>query len=913
MRYLSLLLLLASITFSQNKQKDPNTGEISEYSSNGNILERYTVDSNGKYHGKRERWYETRNYYDEPIKYSIENWKHGRKYGKQTYWHKNGQLDMIIYKDDDALGETYGEFVRYYENGQKRFYQLRDRKGRLIGADKKWNEDGFLLEHFNYKDGNKHGDQKEWEFEPGFYDDEPGKSILIKHLKYENGKKHGEQKYFSSEYAGSLSKLENYKNGDKHGVFQEIDRYGNINYQESWYEGRKHGKWFMHGYEGEGPEYEHNYRFGKKNGVWIEYQSVPVSEGDESYLEFIGIKKIQTWKDGKLNGVTRQWGDNCFKGENKVMYPEIPAYNLILEENYKNGKKEGVEKRWNSGYYEINSDGDNVWVDGQLTSEQTYKEGKLSGPYRFLYENGAYEEGIYANYERKPKKKRRYNGWYSINYDGLYLDYEKFQQENRLEYLDSVISKLENMKKYESAKNNLLEKQTINNSIIKENLTQIGLLINKKDSLEKFLNYFKNEKTGANKLQKILEKKNANKKLNKKEIKILDQIKILNNNILSTSLEIQDIKNNSSDLNIKIQNDSVLINYYNSFLSDNKISNYLEAYSSKKELELSKIIYDTSIVYSKDYYTHKRVKKFDDDDDYGLNITLLVSKNNIGPFYLGMSEDEIYSFLNSDEYFFLFNSKYLHKPNDFAPCIVPCDTDINEILFKENLTFDEWFQRAQWSEDYRYFSEDSIAEKEAYFKDIYKEESPVSTSPIKWDSNMVKYKDGDKIISLQYEIVGSKRLDKKEDDPEPNWYDLQINFFLTNDTVHTISLKKRRGDNDHTYRDILYSTNNGIYFLKPFDTFSTKQLNSYDFSHMFKIDKSEMKYENFIYAHNSDVSLFLENDYIDEKTTSLHVVGFKITSNSELQNKGKKINMNEITSILEKTLEEITEIEDNGY
>ena len=930
MKHLIFLFFLSSFVFSQHTQKDPNTGVISKYSSNGNILERYTLDSNGKYHGKREEWYKTRNYYDDPVKYCIENWKHGRPYGKQTYWHENGQLDMIVYKDDDARAERYGEFVRYYENGQKRFYEIRDRKGRLIGADKewnedgfilehfnykdgkkhgfqkKWNEDGFILEHFNYKDGKKHGDQKEWEFEPGMYDEH----ILIKHFKYENGKKHGEQKYYSSEFAGSLSKIQNYKYGDKHGVFQEIDRYGNINSQESWYEGKKHGKWFLHGYEGGSPEYEHNYRYGKKHGVWIEYQEVYVDgyEGDEGVLEFIGIKEIQTWKDGKLNGITKRWGDNCFKDENIVMYPKIPAYNLILEENYKNGKKEGIEKKWNSGHYEINSDGEAIWVEGQLISEQTYKEGKLFGPYRLLWGDDSYEEGIYSNYERKPKK-RKYNGWYTMNYDGLYLDYQKFQQEDRIEYLDSLISKLENILKYENSKNYLLEKQIINKSIIQDNLSQIDVLSNKKDSLEKFLTYFKNEKTGANKLQKIIDKQNGNKKLNKKEIKILNQIQSLNNNIFSTSVDVQTIKNNTLDLNKTIKNDSVLINYYNSFLIDNKINNYLQLFNSEKELELSKIIYDTSVVYSKDYYTNKRVKEFDSDDNYGLNISLLVSKNNIGPFYLGMSEDDIFSFLNSDEYFSAFNSINLNKHNDFETCVIPCDVDIDTVLYKENLNFEEWLKE-KWEYEDAGLNEDE-------YRDIFEEEGPFSSSTKKWDRHMVKYEDGDKVIILQYEIAGSKRLDKDEDDPEPNWHDLQINFFLTNDTIHTISLEQRRGEHDQTYRDNFYSTKNGIFYLKPFDTFTSEQLESCSF-YKFIDQGSDPKFQS-IYANNLDVSLFLNYDLnVDwnekKQTYTLIVDRFKITNRNDFEKKYlEKIKKNEIKPFFSEKMEEKSPVDENGY
>ena len=436
------------------------------------------------------------------------------------------------------------------------------------------------------------------------------------------------------------------------------------------------------------------------------------------------------------------------------------------------------------------------------------------------------------------------------------------------------------------------------------------------DSLEKFLTYFKNEKTGTNKLQKILDKQNGNKKLNKKEIKILNQIQSLNNNIFSTSVAIQKIKNNTLYLNKTIKNDSVLVNYYNSFLIDNKINNYLQFFNSEKELELSKIIYDTSEVYSKDYYTNKRVKEFDSDDTYGLNISLLVSKNNIGPFYLGMSEGDIFSFLNSDEYFSAFNSINLNKHNDFETCVIPCDVDIDTVLYKENLNFEEWFEKEKW----QYGGTGEINE-DAY-RDIFEEEGPFSSSTRRWDRYRVKYEDGDKVIILQYEITGSKRLDKDEDDPEPNWHDLQINFFLTNDTVHTISLEQRRGEHDQTYRDNFYSTKNGIFYLKPFDAFSSEQLESCSF-YKFIDQENDTKFQS-IYANNLDVSLFLNYDLnVDwnekKRTYTLIVDGFKITNRNDFQKKYlEKIKKNEIKPFFSEKMEEKSDVTDspedeNGY
>ena len=84
MRYLTLLLLIASITFSQHKQKDPKTGVITKYSSNGNILEKYKLDSEGYYHGKAEAWYEKHIILMNQLSIVFENYKNGYRWENKS-------------------------------------------------------------------------------------------------------------------------------------------------------------------------------------------------------------------------------------------------------------------------------------------------------------------------------------------------------------------------------------------------------------------------------------------------------------------------------------------------------------------------------------------------------------------------------------------------------------------------------------------------------------------------------------------------------------------------------------------------------------------------------------------------------------------------------------------------------------
>ena len=69
------------------------------------------------------------------------------------------------------------------------------------------------------------------------------------------------------------------------------------------------------------------------------------------------------WKDGKKDGLHRKW----YEGGR-----------LIYEENYKDGGHDGLAKRWHS--------------NGQLEEEGNWKDGKRDGLVKQWYENGQLEE-----------------------------------------------------------------------------------------------------------------------------------------------------------------------------------------------------------------------------------------------------------------------------------------------------------------------------------------------------------------------------------------------------------------------------------------------------------------------------------------------------------------------------------------
>ena len=753
MKHLFILFFLPSFVFSQHTQKDPNTGIISKYASNGNILERYKLDNNGYYHGKIEKWYKTNRSYENPKKKSVESYKNGRPYGKQMYWYKNGQLESVSFKDDDAWQETYGEYKSYHENGQQRFYSIRDRKGRLIGPLKRWTDEGTLikyenykdgkkhgsqkmwddlgngelLEHFNYRDGKKHGFQKEWEWM-----DHAGETRLSTHYNYQYGKKHGEQKEFYTGYPPYLEKVENYKNGEKHGVFRELNHYGNTLYEENWLDGKKHGKFFSVDVDWGFDYYEENYKYGKKHGICIYYHE----PSDNEDPTFQGIKKIENWKDGKLNGLKKEWGDNCYDDANSVSYPELPKYNLILEENYKDGKKDGICKYWEQG-----SHGD-VVEHSTIDHEGFEQEWTTGGDWK---EGDFIEEVRYMNGEKTIMKHRRYDGWLTRNHGGMHLDYSKFQDKEFISDLDEAIlhaqsilltyqSSIDNLN--ENLKLNVIQKQTLEESIIQ--------IEKEKNNIDKNFTEYKNIEIGFEKINKINDKQKKGK-INKKQAKILNKIDEFKNSQKDLENQIRSKKQELIEINLAFQKDSMKLSYYAPF--PNELNLFVRKNQSLKDLELKKNIYDITYEYPKEYYSDEYVRRLGRNEEAieMFNLPFNITKNNIGPFFLGMTIEELQLFLETDNY---FNS---NATDDEGSCAFICD-------------------------------------------------SRVSIDTLENDSKF-----GDLIFSVKYEAYTDKE-----------WYRPNFWIYLRDNIVHTILYEDSEEEEaDDNLR--LVESNNGIYFLQNFN------------------------------------------------------------------------------------------------
>jgi len=123
--------------------------------------------------------------------------------------------------------------------------------------------------------------------------------------------------------------------------------------------------------EGEGLKYEWYYKDGKRvDGV------------SKGWYPNGNLKQIQTWKDGKLNGLYIMWYPNKQK-QSQSTFKDGEEYGLWTEWRENGQKKfEGNNIGRNKNYNPIR---DGLWTfwdeDGQKVKEVTYKDGEIVNEY----------------------------------------------------------------------------------------------------------------------------------------------------------------------------------------------------------------------------------------------------------------------------------------------------------------------------------------------------------------------------------------------------------------------------------------------------------------------------------------------------------------------------------------------------
>jgi len=290
------------------------------------------------------------------------------KHGKWLYYDKTGAIEEIRYYYRDLL---HGAVIKYYPNGKKQqegFFKL----NRQDSIFNEWYETGHLKTEGYYK---KDTPIKNWKY---YYRD--GRLKTVEEIKagvshvwefYLPDSLHtatiiegnGEMTTFYT--TGTVKEWYNYKEGLKHGDFEELSVYGYPLLKGSFKNAEKDGEW------------EYSYYSGDK-------------------------EKVSHYKNGVLNGHYNYYYDN---GQ------------VNVDGEYKNGKKQG-EWTWytNSGTLDMqgnfkNDEQHGKWdywhPTGELSYHAEYKEGLRSGEWTYFYKEGTkFKEGTYAKDLKTENGKR---------------------------------------------------------------------------------------------------------------------------------------------------------------------------------------------------------------------------------------------------------------------------------------------------------------------------------------------------------------------------------------------------------------------------------------------------------------------------------------------------------------------------
>lgn len=240
-----------------------------------------------------------------------------------AYWQ-----DFIINMDKDYTGIV----LTYHENGNL-FSKEQYKNGNRNGTSKYYDDLGRITSSRQYLDGYQYGLSKKW-----------NNGYLIEENSYICGKKHGTCKIFYEN--GKLKDVYNFEDDVLNGDHESRDINGNIMIKANYSKGKLEGTYYLY-YPSGGVHFEIEYSKGIFNGKRISYNEAGNMLSIEHYInsKLIDIRKtwyketpsqiksITIYKDGKRNGVHREWSIDDI---------------LLVNENYENGLPIGTV--WH--YYE---------------------------------------------------------------------------------------------------------------------------------------------------------------------------------------------------------------------------------------------------------------------------------------------------------------------------------------------------------------------------------------------------------------------------------------------------------------------------------------------------------------------------------------------------------------------------------
>ncbi len=275
---------------------------------------------------------------------------------------------------------------------------------------------GKSLTKGSYKNGNRTG---AWQFIQM-------NDTLQQEGSYVDGKRDGEWKFYSSD--GKLSCIMPYTRGKKDGVFKGFFLGGNLAFEKKYVNDSIVGvstEYYQNGkvketatyqgdtldglvksyYDNGSLDVERNMKGWRKEGDYFSYFDNGILREHFVYVKGSPYNAIASNdKDGKpTSGTTLKEGNGVLK-----LYDRNG--NITSEETYKNSVQEGYARYWRKGILTkegkyVNGKYDSVWINnfptGELNSKINFKDGKAQGEALYYFMSGGLsQKGQYSNDEK---------------------------------------------------------------------------------------------------------------------------------------------------------------------------------------------------------------------------------------------------------------------------------------------------------------------------------------------------------------------------------------------------------------------------------------------------------------------------------------------------------------------------------
>lgn len=392
---------------------------------------------------------EIRNYYKDKLHGKVVLFYPNKKPKQEGYFYLNrpdsiykewNELGNLVVDGNYKYGQEIGEWKYYYQDG--RIQSIEQFKDSINYLTSFWMPDsnhtqtikdgsGEMMTFFpnatlktwyHYKDGLKHGKFEEHSIY-GF------KTLSGS---FANGQKDGE--WVFAYYSGKTDKISHYKNGKLDGSYQNFFHNGKISVEGSYQEGGKTGMWTWYLSNGN-RDMQGTFKNDLQDGEWTYWYP----EGQVSYTaHYTENKKSGLWTYYYKNGKIYREGTFSNDQENGVWKTWYEDGTLLMEGSYENGLEKGEwHNYWENGKLKNKSTFKNgklngAWMSyfpkGDLMLEGTYKEGRKTGEWTQYFENGKIRELKTYKIVKKQSAVNKSEIIFSSEMNGKYVAYSDMDQ-----------------------------------------------------------------------------------------------------------------------------------------------------------------------------------------------------------------------------------------------------------------------------------------------------------------------------------------------------------------------------------------------------------------------------------------------------------------------------------------------------